>query len=190
MSVIGILYASGSRTGSGIGRLAEVMGEVVEELGHRAVIARFAELPTGLTLSGLDAVVVGMPMQPYDQELALGAWIAQHRDTLNRLPSGAFSVAPNYGVGGSQAQRRALTHLRAFEDRTGWRPRQTATFTGPLTYARYLRFGRRVLRFIARTPARGERAEGPRDHPDWAEVRLFAERIVECVGGEEPGTTR
>jgi menaquinone-dependent protoporphyrinogen oxidase len=79
-------------------------------------------------------------------------------------------------------RRLAQGYIAHLLDKTDWKPRWTATFSGALRYTRYGAVTRWIMKMISRHT--GGPTDTSRDHEftDWDAVDRFAERLTAELG--------
>jgi menaquinone-dependent protoporphyrinogen oxidase len=170
MSRILIVYSSRH------GHTAEIAGRIAECLrtpGTEVVVHEIADA-ADVDVHDFDAVIAGgsVHMERHDERLT--AWARRHATSLNRMPSGFFSVSLT-AVGDPGGAR---AYADSFAEDTGWFPMRTVCLAGALQYREYSFLTRQMVRQIA--AAKGLPTDTTRDHAftDWAVVERFADAVA------------
>jgi menaquinone-dependent protoporphyrinogen oxidase len=153
--------------------IARRLAECVQGSATEVVVREVADAG-GLDVHDFDAVIAGgsVHMERHDERLV--EWARRHATSLNRMPSGFFSVSLT-AVGDAGAAR---AYADRFEEDTGWFPARTVCLAGALQYREYSLLTRQMVRQIA--SAKGLPTDTSRDHAftDWADVERFADAVA------------
>jgi menaquinone-dependent protoporphyrinogen oxidase len=135
-------------------------------------------------LTEAQAVVVGAPIYFGAFDKAFTAFVNQHHELLNRIPSAFFVVC--FAAGSPQAtdQVEVIKLSRQFLRQTGWDPPLTQGFAGALRYSQYGWFKKRFVHWIAQRAGVPSDIQHDLEMTDWAEVRTFGQRFVDHLQGQ------
>src|SRR5262249_26236145 len=120
-------------------------------------------------------------------ERELVAFVKEHRDLLERVPTAFVSVSLSQaGVEDdrrtaeqrAQATRNVAGVLDTFLRKTGWQPRWIQPFAGALLYTKYNFLVGYIMKMISKQE--GGSTDTSRDHEytDWQAVERFGGRIL------------
>jgi menaquinone-dependent protoporphyrinogen oxidase len=153
--------------------IAERIARALEGSGHAATLMPAGAPGLARALAEHAAVIVGAAIRYGHHSRALESAIRKHADAIGARPNAFFSVSLSAGGPGARPAE-AARYVAAFEERTGWRPRRTATFAGALRYTKYNPFIRVLMRLIV--GAAGGDTDTSRDYEytDWQAVDRFA----------------
>jgi len=175
-----IVYASSHGQAE---RIAQRIGTVISEAGHRAVL-RSVEAPgVGAAVGDAQALIFGGSIHRGRHARALEKLAHDNAALIDGRPNAFFSVS--LSAGGDANQLAAASRcVDAFRVRTGWHPRSVALFGGALPYSKYNPLLRLVMRFIVRM-ARGD-TDTSRDYEytDWSAVERFASEFAARLASE------
>lgn len=174
--------------GTGHGQTAKIarrMADVLHAAGDAVTLADIPVLPRGLAPDEFDGVIVGASIHFDRHQDCVAHFVRAHRDALNAMPSGFFSVS-GAAAGTTEADRaRARRYVDEFLRETGWRPGLTESVAGAMAYTRYSP----VLRWMAKhvSAKGGGPTDTSRDHEftDWAQVERFAGAFAMMVPHRE-----
>jgi menaquinone-dependent protoporphyrinogen oxidase len=162
-------------------KIAAKIGEVLSNHGCAVTLTKGDELPRDLTIEGYDGVIVGASIILRGYQRYIEQFITRHRGALNAMPSAFFGVSASAGSR-NETERAAAEHiLRAFLEKTGWRPRLTASIAGAITYTKYGWLTRWIMKSISRREGGGTDTSRDYEYTDWAQVAQFAESCFAMV---------
>lgn len=156
-------------------RIAEVMAEVLNDLGHAAKAVDITSL-AGTVPEGYDAVVIGASIHMGKHDKHVVDVVRRNRDTLSRLPSAFFSVS----LAAHGDTQEAQGYVEQFEAETGWRPDRIAMFGGALLYTHYGFIKRHMMKRIVKDKPGHLGLDTSRDYvyTEWDAVRRFTEHFA------------
>lgn len=160
-------------------RICERLQSRLAEAGHLAEVAPLGE---GASLAGYDAIVIGASIRHGKHNPAVLEFVRAELASLQATPSAFFSVSliarkPTRNTAESNP------YVRAFLERSPWKPALVGVFAGELDYQRYGPFDRYAIRFIMTL------TKGPTDphtkveFTDWDAVDRFAGRVAALATG-------
>jgi menaquinone-dependent protoporphyrinogen oxidase len=126
---------------------------------------------------GFDGVVIGASIHMGKHDMHVVGFVKKNLDALARLPSAFFSVSlAAYGD-----TQEAEGYVDQFEEQTGWRPDEVATFGGALLYTQDGFIKRHMMRKVAHDKPGQLGVDLSRDYVDteWDAVKRFAEHFAE-----------
>jgi menaquinone-dependent protoporphyrinogen oxidase len=160
-------------------RIATRMGDVIGAYGHSVTMHRF-DGPGALDrLRTYDAVVIGAAIRYGHHERALEKEVARHAVELVRRPNAFFSVCLSAGGPGYKPQA-CERYIDQFCEKTGWEPREVASFAGALQWSKYHNpFIKFMMKLIVGYS--GGETDSSRDYEytDWVAVERFARGFAE-----------
>lgn len=183
-TMIRVLIAYGTTEGH-TARIAEYLANVIRGQGHEAnpVNVERADAPDP---DGYDAVIVGASIHMGKHERYVQDYVRKNRKTLERLPSGFFSVSLAAHDETEDARKEVAGYIEKFRQETGWRPGTVGIFAGALLYTHYGFIKRWIMRKIARDKGSPD-LDISRDYvyTDWQVVRRFAEEFLKTLTPED-----
>jgi menaquinone-dependent protoporphyrinogen oxidase len=175
-----ILIAYGTCEGH-TSRIARYLADVIRARGLQVDVVN-VERPCVGDPEGYDAVIVGASIHLGRHERYVAEYVRQNRETLERLPSGFFSVSLSAGENTEEARKGVGDCIDKFVKQTGWRPNKVGRFAGALLYTRYGFFKRWMMKRITRSKGSPD-TDTSRDYvyTDWQSVKRFAEEFLEIL---------
>ena len=162
-------------------KIATKIGEVLAGHGCAVTLTRGDELPRELTVDGYDGVIVGASLIAHRYQRYVEQFVMRHRGALNAMPTAFFAVSGSAGSRNETERAEAEHILRAFLEKTGWRPRLTASIAGAITYTKYGWLTRWMMKRISRQEGGGTDTSRDYEYTDWAQVAQFAESCFAMV---------
>ncbi|MBX6330317.1 MAG: flavodoxin domain-containing protein [Gemmatimonadaceae bacterium] len=162
-------------------KIAAKIGELLTNRGCAVTLAKGDELPRDLRVEEYDGVIVGASMIARRYQRYIERFIVRYRGALNAMPTAFFAVSGSAGSR-NEKEREAAEHiLRAFLERTGWRPRLTASIAGAITFTKYGWFTRWMMKRISRLEGGGTDTSRDYEYTDWDQVAQFADSCFAMV---------
>jgi menaquinone-dependent protoporphyrinogen oxidase len=170
MSQVLVLYHSYNAQTA---RIARRIGEVIQQAGHNQVLVQAFDGKSVPEIHGFAGVVVGAAIRYGHHERAFEKALRPHAVELAARPNAFFSVCLCAGGPGYKPEA-ARRYVEDFCKRTGWQPRETASFAGALQYSKYSPFIKLMMKLIVGFS--GGETDDSRDYEytDWAAVERFA----------------
>lgn len=175
MSRILVLYASYDGQ---TGRIAERIRDVAARAGHRVTLRRFEGIADAGEILDHDAVMVGAAIRYGHHDHGIEKALRSNVAALAQRPNAFFSVCLSAGGPGHKPEA-ARRYIEDFVRRTGWEPRETASFAGALVYSKYGPFIKFMMKLIVGYSGGETDATRDYEYTDWVEVERFAKRFVE-----------
>lgn len=162
-------------------KIAEVVKDEIQTLGHEVEMYSSAMIPYTLPLSEFDGVIVGGGVHAGNYPRSLRRWVRRHAKELATKPTAFFSVCLGILQKDQTVDVYEFKIVENFFAKTGWRADQTGLFAGALHFTRYNWFLKRFMQRLARKA--GVETEITRDYEftNWNDVRSFTIRIVRLV---------
>lgn len=161
-------------------RICERIGSELARRGHASAIAPLRE--PGIRLGDHDLIVIGASIRHGKHDPAVLEFILKHREQLESRPSAFFSVSL-VARKPTRNTPQSNPYVRAFIERSPWKPDLVGVFAGELDYRRYGAFDRHAIRFIMRLTGGPTDLDTKVEFTDWDEVRRFAERLAMRAAG-------
>lgn len=166
-------------------KIARHITDIVMARGDIATTIDADKVSSDLVLSAFDGVIVGGSVIAGRHPRAVRRFVLDHRDALDSLPCGFFSVSASAA---STSERRRADARQCRDDflrDTGWRPGITQMLGGGIMYRHYNPLLRWIMRQI--TKRNGGPTDTSCDHEltDWAAVRRFTDRFLLLVRRQE-----
>jgi menaquinone-dependent protoporphyrinogen oxidase len=170
-----VLISYGTTEGQ-TAKIAEVIADVMHELGHGAEAVDITSLADTVP-DGYDAVIIGASIHMGKHDKHVVRFVRKNHDTLARLPSAFFSVS----LAAHGDTQEAQGYIEQFVDETGWRPDKIALFGGALLYTHYGFIKRHLMKKIAQDKPGHLGLDLSRDYvyTEWDAVRRFAEHFAD-----------
>ena len=177
MSEILILYAT---TEGQTRHIAEHMAPRIEAMGHRVRLVNVKLVPPDLPWDDIDGVLVGGSVHAGKHQHTLEQFVEEYLSRLQSRPAAFFSVSLSAHGPGDKEHADAQEYVAGFEEKTGWHPLLTATFSGALRYTEYGLPKRLLMKWITRRSGSPD-TDTHRDYEytDWDAVDRFVEAFVE-----------
>ncbi|WP_327051345.1 flavodoxin domain-containing protein [Halomicrococcus gelatinilyticus] len=163
--------------------VADRIADVLRGAGHDVDVA---DLPIDAAPADYDGVLVGASVHAGKHQRPVTEFVADHRDELNAMPSGFFSVSLSAASESPDGREEAQAVVDDFLDETGWSPDVATTVAGALRYSQYGRIKRLLMRFIAGRHSGDTDTSRDYEYTDWDDVEAFAhefERTLVRPGG-------
>jgi menaquinone-dependent protoporphyrinogen oxidase len=151
------------------------LGNVIESHGHKVTLLSIGDTDT-LDPDQFDKIIIGARIRYGRHSPLVLDFVRRHRASLDRKPSGFFSVSVVARKPGRNTPE-TNPYLRAFLRRTAWRPRYLAVFAGRIDYPRYGRLDRLIIRLIMWLTHGPTDPAAVVDFTDWQAVESFGQRI-------------
>jgi menaquinone-dependent protoporphyrinogen oxidase len=162
------------------GQTALIASRIQQSLERRGIQVTAVNLKERIApdLYEFDGVIVGASIIARGHQPAVAAFIAQHRDALNRMPSAFFSVSASAGSANDRGRAAARRLRDEFLLETGFRPSLSESVAGAIKYTRY----NFLLRWYMKKASRlnGGSTDTSRDHEytDWDQVEALAHKFA------------
>jgi menaquinone-dependent protoporphyrinogen oxidase len=169
--------------GTSHGHTARIVRRLAESWRNRNIevdVYHAEHLSLEATLEDYDGVVVGASVHWGRHQASIEHFVQSHRPFWEERPSAFFSVSGAMAGEGRDSRRAARGYLEDFRRRTGWDPDLTRCFAGSMSYSRYDRFERWIVRAAAWF-AGSEETTRDREYTDWDRVDSFADRFAEYL---------
>ena len=163
--------------------VADRIAGVLRETGHEVDVAN---LPIDAAPADYDGVLVGASVHVGKHQRRVTEFVTAHRDELNAMPSGFFSVSLSAASESPDGREEAQAVVDDFLDETGWSPDVTTTVAGALRYSQYGRIKRLLMKFIASRNSGDTDTSRDYEYTDWGAVEAFVhefERTLVRPGG-------
>ena len=161
-------------------RICERLQSQLATQGHAVAVAPLGE--QGTDLAEHDVIVIGASIRQGKHNPSVLEFIHNHSALLESRPSAFFSVSL---VARKPTRNTPETnpYVKAFIERSPWKPKLVGVFGGELDYQRYGLFDRYAIRLIMTI------TKGPTDphtkveFTNWDDVDRFAGRIAALAAG-------
>jgi menaquinone-dependent protoporphyrinogen oxidase len=155
--------------------IAVAVAERLRVRGARADVfdARF-ETPSP---EGYDAAVFGSRVELGHHAYAVVDYLRRHREILERMPTGVFSVS--MAAAGAPPHADPSGYLATLFEQIDWKPTCSAVFAGGLPYRKYNWLTRLVMKRISK--AAGHTTDTSKNHEftSWPAVHAFADELAD-----------
>ena len=166
-------------------KIAEYIAGVIREHGHQAYPVNVGR--TTPDPRAYDAVIVGGSIHKGRHQTAVGEYVRETREHLERLPTAFFSVSLVVASGTEQGRKDAWACAEEFFRLTQWRPSRVELVAGALLYTQYNFLVRWIMKRIARSYG-SQDLDTSRDYvyTDWSALGRFAEEFLETAVPARP----
>ena len=154
-------------------RIAQRVGEVIGRAGHQVAVERF-DGEDLRDLSEFDAMLVGAAVRYGHHDRKLERAVKRRAAEISARPNAFFSVC----LAATRNAAEAWGYVEGFASRTGWTPRESATFAGALRYSKYGAFRKLLMRTISRIAGGETDTSHDYEYTDWNAVERFAGNFV------------
>ena len=179
MAKILIAYASGlGQTALIAGRV----GQVLEKLGHKAVLSDVGANPWP-DVASHDAVLIAAPVRYSKHHQAVIAFCREQAAALRSRPSAFLAIslsAASVKPGGRREVAKAIAH---FIKHTAWVPPRIEPVAGALAYTKYGFVIKRVIKLIAGFGGHSQDTSRDHEYTDWERVEAFARSFSASLPG-------
>lgn len=179
-----ILIVYGTKYGQ-TAKIARRIGEIIMARGEIATTINAERVPSDLVLTAFDGVIVGGSVISGHHQRSVRRFVLDHRDALDSIPCGFFSVSGSAGSPTERGRADAQRCLDEFLRDTGWHPGITQAIGGAMMYTKYNPLLRWIMKQIAKR--NGGPTDTSRDHEltDWAQVQRFVDRYLTMLRRQE-----
>lgn len=176
----GILLVYGTKYGH-TEKIIEHMAAEIRRHGGHATTVPGDDIPSGFQPEIYQGIIVAASVIGGRHQKYIEAFVRQHVELLNQMPTAFFSVSGSAGSPKAQYQDEAFKLAKTFVDSLGWHPAKLETIAGEIAYTRYW-FGLRfVMRMIAKKQGEATDTSHDIDLTDWMEVDRMALDFLTCV---------
>jgi menaquinone-dependent protoporphyrinogen oxidase len=126
-------------------------------------------------------VLIGASLHGQRHQAAAAAFIEDHVEQLNRLPSAFFSVSLSAASAKREEREAAIRIATEFPRACHWYPDAAVPLAGRLAYTSYGTLKRMLMKWIARRE--GAPTDTSRDYEftDWSDVRALADEMARVI---------
>jgi menaquinone-dependent protoporphyrinogen oxidase len=170
-------------------KIAQYMGDAVCRAGHDAQVIDIRRPPSGFSLDGSHAILVGASIHLGKHSPCLLKFVRRHKARLEAVPTAFFSVS--LSAAGTEKQRAdAERCLNEFLQQMDWSPTIKTTFAGGLAYRKYGFLKRWIMKRIARDAGGDTDTSKNHEYTDWQAVDGFVtEFLVQLEQHQATGRT-
>jgi menaquinone-dependent protoporphyrinogen oxidase len=163
-------------------RIVERLRDRLSERGEEVVTATVDG--DEIDPSRFDRIIIGASIRNGKHKPPVHAFIARHLELLKARPSAFFSVNL---VARKPHKNTPETnpYVRAFVDKSPWRPDLLGVFAGNLDYRRYSFSDRNIIRFIMWLTKGPTAPDTKVEYTDWDAVDRFAEQILKLASSSD-----
>jgi menaquinone-dependent protoporphyrinogen oxidase len=165
-------------------KIAERIAEVIRHQGHQVNTLSAKQLPADFSTSKYDAAIIGGPVHMERYPKYLQHFVTTHRDWLNRIPAGFFSVCMAIHSQRPESRAQGLRYGENFLAQTGWQPILSKTFAGAVKYTQYNIITRFIMKMISKYNGASTDTSRDYEYTDWKAVENFAEEFVGKIAGQ------
>lgn len=167
-------------------KIADTLATQWQQAGHRATLRNLDDAAeAALPADGFHAIVIGASIRYGHYSPALARWAAQNLHTLQRVPSGFFSVS----ILANKPHRstpQTHTYTRKFFAASAWRPQHIGIFAGELDYSKYHIVDRYLMKLVMWLNRGETDFKAHIEFTDWNAVRDFGNDILAIASAGLP----
>lgn len=175
-----ILMVYGTKEGQ-TARIAERMAQLMREQGHQVSTHPVQDIPDSFSTDGFDAAIVGGSIHVGAYPAGLRSFVTRHRDWLNRVPAGFFTVCMAIHSQNAKEREAARAYGTRFLAETHWQPGLVETFAGAVKYTQYNFLTRYVMKLITRREGGSTDTAHDHEYTDWDAVARFTRQFLEAL---------
>lgn len=150
-------------------KIAQHVADAIVRSGREVQVIDIRRPPSGFTLDGFDAIVIGASIHLGKHSRQLSQFVGRHLACLNAVPSAFFSVS--LSAAGSEKERAdASRFVEEFLSQSGWNPVIKTTIAGGLQYREYNFLKRWLMKKIARSGGKDTDTSKNHEYTDWNAV--------------------
>jgi menaquinone-dependent protoporphyrinogen oxidase len=158
-------------------KVALRIADALSGKGQNVEVIDIRRPPTGFSLGGFDAIVIGASIHLGKHSRQLSKFVGRHLARLNAAPSGFFSVS--LSAAGSEKERAdASRFVEEFLSQSGWNPAIKTTIAGGLRYREYNFLKLWLMRKIARSGGKDTDTSRNHEYTDWNAVDQFVNEFL------------
>ena len=154
-------------------RIARRIADRIGRAGHEAVVER-VDGEDLRDLDGFDGIVLGAAVRYGHHDRRLERAVKRRAADLASRPNAFFSVC----LSATHDSKEAQGYVDGFCRRTGWEPREVATFAGALQYSKYPPLRKLLMRTISRFAGGDTDTSRDYEYTDWNAVERFATQFA------------
>lgn len=158
-------------------RICERIKRMLEEHGHKIVLARITD-EADIDPAPFDKIVVGASVRYGRHRPAVYNFVKRHQQKLESVPNAFFSVNV-VARKPEKNQPETNPYLQKFLRRISWRPRNVAVFAGKINYPLYAFWDRQIIRLIMWMTGGPTDPKAIVEFTDWQKVDDFGQLIAE-----------
>jgi menaquinone-dependent protoporphyrinogen oxidase len=155
-------------------RVCECIQAELATLGRRADVVPIGEVTDP---AAYGTIVLGAAIRNGKHNAVVHDFIARHRALLDARPNAFFSI----NLVARKPEKNTTDtnpYLKAFVEKTPWKPALLGVFAGNLDYRRYGVMDRNIIRFIMWITGGPTDPDTKVEYTNWDEVRAFARRVA------------
>lgn len=166
-------------------KIAQYIGDGVRSAGHDAQVLDIRRPPSGFSLEGFDAILIGASIHLGKHSRHLSAFVRRHKARLVAMPTAFFSVSLS-AAGNEKQKADAERCLNEFLQQMDWSPTIKATFAGGLMYREYGFLKRWMMKRIARDAGKDTDPSKNHEYTDWQAVDGFVRAFLVQIDQQQP----
>jgi menaquinone-dependent protoporphyrinogen oxidase len=157
-------------------KIARFMEDVLQEVGHKVVIADSTEEPPAP--DAYEMVLIGSSIHMHKYKNSIRSYIMENVEELNKKQTAFFSVCMAVASDVEEERKDADEIARTFLEQAAWKPKEIVQIAGALRFTKYDYFKRLIMRMIANK--KGEVVDTSKDYEytDWKAVEKFVLEFV------------
>lgn len=159
-------------------RIARRICESIAEAGGRAEMMEIKEaVHEGVDWDRYDVVALGAPVLYGNYDKDFLAFVAAHRDELDRRPNSFFNVSVVARVP-EKATVTGNRYMQKFLELSPWRPKDLKVIAGKVDYPSWPWHEKLMIRMIMKMTDGPTDTSAVIDYTDWDDVRAYGRHLL------------
>ncbi|SHE89070.1 menaquinone-dependent protoporphyrinogen oxidase [Fodinibius roseus] len=134
--------------------------------------------------NSFDAAIIGASLHAEKYQNSVEHYVQEHRESLNKMPTGFLSVSLAAVHDDPQSQRELREISNNFLEKSGWSPTIVEQVAGALRYTKYNFFKKFIMRMIAQKSGGSTDTSKDTEYTDWNQVNGFLTNLEKEVAKE------
>ena len=179
-----ILMVFGTKEGQ-TATITERMAQIIRNQSHQVTTYSAKEIPNEFNTDSFDAAIVGGSIHMGGYPASLRKFVTRHRDWLNSVPSGFFTVCMAIHSQRSEEREAAKAYGQHFIAATQWNPTLIDTFAGAVKYTQYNVITRYIMKMITKREGGSTDTSHDHEYTDWDAVARFTHQFLQTISQKE-----
>ena len=168
-------------------KIAHHVARQVERRGHVARLFDVRDAERAADAGDFDAAVIAGSVHMGTHDQALAAFVTQHLEALQSVPSALLSVSLAAASSEASDRQGATEIAKAFQEATGWEAGHTKLVAGAVDDRRYGFVKRAFMHALLNRKGVALDPSGYTEFTDWPALdRFVREFVAEAVGRQAP----
>jgi menaquinone-dependent protoporphyrinogen oxidase len=157
-------------------RICERIKEVIEHMGHEAVLVSVVDDPD-MDIRHFDSIVIGASIRYGRHRSEIIEFIKRNEQKLDEKPNAFFSVNV-VARKPEKSSPETNPYLQKFLRRISWKPKNLAVFAGKINYPIYTFWDRQIIRLIMWMTRGPTDPKSVVEFTDWNAVDDFGRHVA------------